>query len=160
MAPREDLLVYDEEDVLEEDPPVHSAQQDHRGQPAASEEEGLFRCVAKTAVTADGDTSLCPHYLHRAGCSNRRTDYPQSQQPAAQIASFFRSAMQPLSITSSHTCLRTPVTASTCSIVHSDSSQALQLRQHFQPAFSDLLSATTAQSIHSNHARYLASSQE
>ena len=63
MAPREDLLVYDEEDVLEDDPQLHSAQQDHRGQPAASEEEGLFRCVAKTAVTADGDTPLCPHYL-------------------------------------------------------------------------------------------------
>ena len=69
MAPREDLLGYDDDDMLEEEGDIaqHNAQSDQ----AADEEEGQFRCVFKTAVLADQNTPLWRLFpVSRKGCTS------------------------------------------------------------------------------------------
>lgn len=52
MAPREDLLGYDDDELAEDDADVHSMLHDAQAQQAADEEEGNFRCVTKTRSLA------------------------------------------------------------------------------------------------------------
>lgn len=69
MAPREDLLGYDDDDMLEEEGDI--AQRDAQSDQAADEEEGQFRCVFKTAVLADQNTPIWRLFpVSRTGCSS------------------------------------------------------------------------------------------
>lgn len=87
MAPREDLLGYDDEELAEDDIDVHSVLHEGQTQQAADEEEANFRCVTKTAVLAAWNTTLHRHGLHQTGCSDSNSNLRDcSAEPTAHAS--------------------------------------------------------------------------